>query len=30
MPKKRSLESAGTVGDYIDAIYSNNPKEEFL
>ncbi len=27
---KRSLENAGTVGDYIDAIYSNNPKEEFL
>ena len=30
MPKRRSLESTGTVGDYIDAIYSNNPKEEFL
>ena len=30
MPKRRSLENAGTVGDYIDAIYSNNPKEEFL
>ena len=27
---KRSLENAGTVADYIDAIYSNNPKEEFL
>ena len=27
---KRSLENAGTVEDYIDAIYSNNPKEEFL
>lgn len=27
---KRSLENAGTVGNYIDAIYSNNPKEEFL
>ena len=25
MPKRRSLENAGTVGDYIDAIYSNNP-----
>ncbi len=30
MPKRRSLENAGTVEDYIDAIYSNNPKEEFL
>lgn len=28
--KKRSLENAGTIADYIDAIYSNNPKEEFL
>ena len=27
---KRSIEDAGTVADYIDAIYSNNPKEEFL
>lgn len=27
---KKSLENAGTVADYIDAIYSNNPKEEFL
>ena len=27
---KRSLENAGTIADYIDAIYSNNPKEEFL
>ena len=27
---KRSLENAGTVADYIDDIYSNNPKEEFL
>ena len=27
---KRSIENAGTVADYIDAIYSNNPKEEFL
>ena len=27
---KRSLENAGTVADYIDAIYFNNPKEEFL
>lgn len=27
---KRSLENAGTVADYIDAIYSNDPKEEFL
>lgn len=27
---KRSIENAGTVADYIDAIYSNNPKEELL
>lgn len=27
---KRSIENAGTVADYINAIYSNNPKEEFL
>ncbi len=27
---KRSIEDAGNVADYIDAIYSNNPKEEFL